>query len=61
MPILYIFKRGNFWDFSGDTVGKNLPANAVDTSSNPNFGKIPNAAEQLSPCATTIESASCNY
>ena len=58
---MYIFKRGNFWDFPGGAVGKNLSANAVDTSLNPDFGRIPHAAEQLSPCTTTTESVSCNY
>ena len=35
---------------------KNLPANAGDMGSSP-AGKIPHAAEQLSPCATTTEPA----
>ena len=44
---------------------KNPPANAGDTGSSPGLGrshgfepwsgKIPHAAEQLSPCATTTE------
>ena len=36
-------------DFTGGAVVKNPPANAGDT------GLIPNAVEQLSPCATTTE------
>ena len=32
---------------------ENLPANAGDTGSSPGSGKIPRAAEQLSPCTTT--------
>ena len=34
---------------------KNPPANAGDTGSSNWSGKIPHAAEQLSPCATTTE------
>ena len=34
---------------------KNPPANAGDTGSSPDPGKIPHATEQLSPCATTAE------
>ena len=41
-------------DFPRGTVVKNLPANAGDTGSSWS-GKIPHAAEQLSPCATTTE------
>ena len=37
--------------FPGGSVVKNLPANAGE----PWSGKIPHAAEQLSPCATTTE------
>ena len=43
--------------FPGGTVVKNLPANAEDTGVSPWSGKIPHAAEQLSPCATTTEPA----
>ena len=43
------------WDFPGDTVVKNLPANAGNTSYDPWSGKIPHTAEQLSLCATTTE------
>ena len=32
-----------------------LPASAGDTGSSPGLGRIPHAAEQLSPCATTTE------
>ena len=35
----------------------NLPANAGDTGSSPGLGKIPHAAEQLGPWATTTEPA----
>ena len=36
-------------------MAKNLPANAGDTGSSPDLGMIPQAAEQLSPCAITTE------
>ena len=36
---------------------ENLPANAGDTGFEPWSGKIPHAAEQLSPCDTTTEPA----
>ena len=42
-------------DFRGGTVVKNPPANAGDMGSISWSGKIPHAAEQLSPCATTTE------
>ena len=42
-------------DFPGGAVVENLPANAGDTGSSPVSGKIPHAAEQVSPCATTAE------
>ena len=55
---------GSFWshrplkkrcaDFPGGAVVENLPANAGDTGSS---GKIPHAAEQLGPWATTTEPA----
>ena len=46
------------WDFPGDPVEKNLPSTAGDTGSIPGRGtKIPHAAGQLSPCATTTEPA----
>ena len=41
--------------FPGGTVVKNLPAKTRDTGFEPGPGKIPHAAEQLSPCATTTE------
>ena len=46
-------------DFPGGAVVKNPPANARDTGSNPGPGgsRMPHAAEQLSPCATTVEPA----
>ena len=43
-------------DFPGGPVVKNLPYNAGGTGSIPGQGtKIPHAAGQLSPCATTTE------
>ena len=43
-------------DFPGGPVVKNLPCNAGDAGSIPGQGtKIPHAAGQLSPCATTTE------
>ena len=47
--------------FPGGAVVENLPANAGDTGSDPWSGKIPHAAEQLSPQATTTEPVCCNY
>ena len=41
-----------FPGFPGGTVVENLPAKAGDTVQ-PWSGKIPRAAEQLSPCSTT--------
>ena len=50
------WKKKGCGDFPGGTVVKNLPANAGDMDGfNPWSGKIPHAAEQLSPCATTTE------
>ena len=44
------------WDFPGGPVVKNLPGNAGDAGSIPGQGtKIPHAAGQLSPRATTTE------
>ena len=40
-------------DFPGGTVVKNPPANAGGHGFKPWSGKIPHAAEQLSPCTTT--------
>ena len=43
-------------DFPGSPVVKNPPYNAGDAGSIPGQGtKIPHAAGQLSPCATTTE------
>ena len=50
-----------FRDFHGGPVVKNLPYNAGDVSSIPGQGtKIPHAAGQLSPRATTSELARLN-
>ena len=38
-----------------------LPANMGDLGSITRLGRFPHAAEQLSPCATTTETKSCNY
>ena len=46
-----------FGDFPGGAVVKNPPANAGDHRFNPWSRKIPHAAGQLSPCATTTELA----
>ena len=43
------------WDFPGGAAVKNPPANAGDTGLIPDPGRIPQAVEQLSPCATTTE------
>ena len=48
-------------DFPGGAVIKNLPANAGNMGLIPGPGKIPHAAEQLSPRATTTEPMHCNY
>ena len=42
--------------FPGGSVEKSPPASAGDVGSIPDLGKIPQAAEQLSPCATSAES-----
>ena len=42
-------------DFPGGAVVKNPPANARGHGVEPWSGKIPHAAEQLSPCTTTTE------
>ena len=48
-------------DFPGGPVVENLPSNAGDTGSIPGQGtKIPHAAGQLSPRATTTELVSLN-
>ena len=47
-------------DFPGGSVVKNPPSNAGDAGSIPGRGtKIPHAAGQLSPHATTTEPAHC--
>ena len=59
MPVLQLccsFSELYWWDFPGGPVVKNLPSNAGGACSIPGQGtKIPHAAEQLSPCATTTE------
>ena len=50
-----------WWDFPGGAVARNPPANAGDVGSSPGPGRSPQAAEQLSPCATTTEPACHNY
>ena len=46
----------------GGPVVKNPSCNAEDAGSIPGQGnKIPHAAGQLSPCATTREPVCCNY
>ena len=47
--------NGNGWDFPGDSLVENPPANAGEKEIDPWSRKIPHAAEQLSPCATTTE------
>ena len=49
--------KTDFSDFPGGAVVNNLPANVGDTGFYPWSGKIPHAAEQLSPCATTTDPA----
>ena len=52
----------NIRDFPGGPVVKNPSCNAGDTGSIPGRGtKIPHAAGQLSPCATTWEPKCHNY
>ena len=54
----YFFRlRKKYRGFPGGAVVENLPANAGDAGSSPACGKIPHAAEQLSPWATTTEPA----
>jgi len=55
------YVRYHSGDFPGGPVVKDLPCNAVDTSSIPAWGtKIPHATEQLRLCATSAEPAHCN-
>ena len=49
-------KTNSHWDFPGDAVVKNPPANTGDTGSSPGPGRS-HTAEQLSPCTTTTEPA----
>ena len=52
----FISKNYSFRDFPGGPAVKNLPYNAGDVGSIPGQGtKIPHAAGQLSPHATTTE------
>ena len=54
VPLPFQISRG--WDFPGGPVVKNLPSNTGDVGSISGWGtKIPHAAGQLSPCATTTE------
>ena len=46
--------------FPGGTVVRNLTANAGGQGFKPWYGRIPHAAEQLSPCVTTTEPACYN-
>ena len=64
IKIFFAFWKGSkyslksiFRGFPGGAVVENLPANAGDTGSEPWSGRIPHAAEQLGPCATTTEPA----
>jgi len=50
-PIGFCKKKKLLWGLPGDTVDRNLPANARITWSR----KIPRDVEQLSPCAITSE------
>ena len=50
-----------YWDFPGGPVVKNMPSNAGERGLIPGWGtKIPHAARQLSPNATTTELANFN-
>ena len=55
--IVWRFLKKTKIGFPGGPMVKNSPCNAGDTSMSSGPGKIPHAVEQLSPCATTIESA----
>ena len=52
-----LVKREFSLGFPGGAAVKNPPTNAGDTGSSPWSGKIPHAAEQLSPCTTITEPA----
>ena len=61
MAYYSIIKR-NERDFPGGPVVKNMPYNAGDAGLIPGQGtKIPHAAGQLSPSATTTELACLNW
>ena len=52
------FLRSDIWDFPGGAVVKSLPVSQCRGHGfDPWSGKIPHAAEQLSPSATTTEPA----
>ena len=54
-------QKAKLGDFPGSPVVKNLPSNAGDVGSIPGQGtKIPHAAGQRNPLATTIELARLN-
>ena len=55
--LLGVIKMLWYLDFPGGPVVKNPPANAGGQGFDPWSGKMPHAAEQLSPCATTTEPA----
>ena len=55
------WERRDILDFPGGALVKNPPTNAGGQGFEPWSGKIPHAAEQLSPCATTTEPACHNY
>ena len=52
---MWIGRNRRLGAFFMASVVKNLPANAGDMVSVPGQGKISDAMEQLSPCATTTE------
>ena len=58
-PIAPFFEEEIYEGFPGGAVVENPPANAEDTGSSPGLGgsRIPHAAEQLGPWATTTEPA----
>ena len=62
ITILSLKKEKNHpWDFPGDPVVKNLPCNARDAGSIPNWEtKISHAVGQRSPCVTNSESMHLN-
>jgi len=48
--------KNKWWSFPGGAIVKNMPCN-IEYQFDPCSGKIPHAAEQLSPCNTTTEPA----